>query len=231
MSAGASRGAPVGRALQLHGDRRRQARDRPGGNRVHDEPGPVGTALASWLGRSRSTWWARTSTPSTSTEFLPVHVAELSVRRQRRDGWWLLPRGDTSSRPTNYAYADRARRSRAPGPPGTRPAGSQQLSGDDRAEVPRQKQGGLHPTAPVGQGEGQPALAGADHARQPGLRPGLDRGLLRQPAEAGRSAPSARGTSSSASSSWWAASAWPRGGMTPSPRRLQPGAELPRPSW
>ena len=47
-----------------------------------------------------------------------------------------------------------------------------------------------------------PPWLAADHAGQPDHRPGLDRGLLRQPAEAGRSARSAPGTSSSASSSW-----------------------------
>ena len=36
--------------------------------------------------------------------------------------------------------------------------------GDDRAQVPSQKQGGLHAAAAVHQGEGQPALAGADDA-------------------------------------------------------------------
>ncbi len=50
--------------------------------------------------------------------------------------------------------------------------------GDDRAQVPSQKQGGLHTATEVGQGEGQPALAGPDHAGLPPARPGLDRALL-----------------------------------------------------
>ena len=71
-------------------------------------------------------------------------------------------------------------------------------SGDDHAQVPRQKQGGLHAAAEVNQGEGQPALAGPHHAGMPHIRAGVDRAVLRHrgdhaPAErAGRLEPGAR---------------------------------------
>ncbi len=39
--------------------------------------------------------------------------------------------------------------------------------GDDRAQVPRQKQGGLHAAAKVSKSPGQSALAGTGNARQP----------------------------------------------------------------
>src|ERR1700722_4486577 len=106
---------------------------------------------------------------------------------------WTRPTGTrmaariAASRRTNYAYRDR--RTRVPplaaGPLARRPAPrdiAASRSGDDRAEVPRTQQAGLHPAVTVRQGQGQPAVAGPGDAGIAHRRPGLDRDLLRQPA-------------------------------------------------
>ena len=70
-------------------------------------------------------------------------------------------------------------RAHQPSPSAITRARERSASGDDRAQVPRQKQGGLHAAAEVNQGEGQPPLAGAHHAGLPAARAGLDRAVLR----------------------------------------------------